>query len=551
MKRLNYYLGIVVLLIITIVSCRNEIFTEKTEQIDPNAILFKSNVVSLSQSKHRNKLLPEISATKKKLSNAKYKTSNGKIINFGDISLDTDHVVYIENGQNYHNYIFKITRENGTENLPLENILFTPLPDGSYKEFLISYNITQQERQALEQGIWRVPKERITINEIKKGTYSNTIFQKTSSETCNWVAVDTYTFCSANVHFHGEGYPDCTAEIKSQLVTTFVLKCESVDDGSSTSGGGTSSGGTWEGGTGDTDGTQDGGTDGSGGGTSPCSGTGIYTQPQDPSYSTGDCEDGVPLLPNLGIGSPHAAPTPCDKTNSSINKANNLLKNPQVQTNVDAVLKAKTQSSLEYAKKIGKNSDGTYSFSQLVEGTKDMTTLTNVSLPSGDYVGDGHSHAGGNGDPSAGDFYGMLEQLVNNSYFETRFVYGDYFGTPEVYALVLNDRKQALDFLTNYPRASNYDTSSRSFLRNSIVGDDFWEANDLHHSGTALDSSGENYVSPAIGMAYILEKYNVGISLAKADANGNLKKINASLEEIEVPFSGGARKKGVKITKCP
>ena len=65
MKRLNYYLGIVVLLIITIVSCRNEIFTEKTEQIDPNAILFKSNVVSLSQSKHRNKLLPEISATKK------------------------------------------------------------------------------------------------------------------------------------------------------------------------------------------------------------------------------------------------------------------------------------------------------------------------------------------------------------------------------------------------------------------------------------------------------------------------------------------------------
>lgn len=326
MKRLNYYLGIVVLLIITIVSCRNEIFTEKTEQIDPNAILFKSNVVSLSQSKHRNKLLPEISATKKELSKAKYKTSNGKIINFGDISIDTDHVVYIENGQNYHNYIFKITRENGTENLPLENILFTPLPDGSYKEFLISYNITQQERQALEQGIWRVPKERITINEIKKGTYSNTIFQKTSSETCNWVAVDTYTFCSGNVHFHGEGYPDCPAEIKSQLVTTFVLKCESVDDGSSTSGGGTSSGGTWEGGTGDTDGTQDGGTDGSGGGTSPCSGTGIYTQPQDPSYSTGDCEDGVPLLPNLGIGSPHATPTPCEKLSDLMNPTKSNVK---------------------------------------------------------------------------------------------------------------------------------------------------------------------------------------------------------------------------------
>lgn len=270
------------------------------------------------------------------------------------------------------------------------------------------------------------------------------------------------------------------------------------------------------------------------------------------------CEEEAPGDFNVGGGESGGGSgtsqttDPCEKAKSSISKANTMLNHSQVHSNVDVVLKGKTQSPLEYAKKIGKNTDGTYSFSQLIEGEKNKTDITNVALPSGsNYVADGHSHAGGNGDPSAGDFYGMLEQLVNNSYFETRFVYGDYFGTPEVYALVLNDRAQALEFLANYPKANNYDTRSHSFLRNSILGDAFWEANELHGAGTSVNSSGENYVSPAIGMAYILEKYNVGISLAKADANGNLKKINASIEEIEVPHSGGARKRGVKITKCP
>lgn len=244
--------------------------------------------------------------------------------------------------------------------------------------------------------------------------------------------------------------------------------------------------------------------------------------------------------------------TPCEKYKSSISTANTLLKNNQVQSNIDAVLKDKSKEPLEYAKKIGRNTDGTYSFSKLVVGTKDMTIITDVALPSGKYVADGHSHAGGFGDPSAGDFYGMLEQLVNNPNFETRLVYGDYFGTPEVYALVLNDRALALDFLAKYPKAENYNTQSHSFLRNSILGSEFFKVSHKYDEGTYINGSDEYYVSPAIGMAYILEKYNVGISIAKADADGNLKKINATLEEIVVPLTNGTvKKEGVKVSKCP
>ncbi|MEZ7508005.1 hypothetical protein QO190_02315 [Cloacibacterium sp. Arc13] len=530
MKRLNYYLGIVVLLIITIVSCRNEIFTEKTEQIDPNAILFKSNVVSLSQSKHRNKLLPEISATKKKLSNAKYKTSNGKIINFGDISLDTDHVVYIENGQNYHNYIFKITRENGTENLPLENILFTPLPDGSYKEFLISYNITQQERQALEQGIWRVPKERITINEIKKGTYSNTIFQKTSSETCNWVAVDTYTFCSANVHFHGEGYPDCTAEIKSQLVTTFVLKCESVDDGSSTSGGGTSSGGTWEGGTGDTDGTQDGGTDGSGGGTSPCSGTGIYTQPQDPSYSTGDCEDGVPLLPNLGIGSPHATPTPCEKIVTENTKLKSITDKELFISNKNTITANINTDTNEKSFSYGVDSNNVFKTTPIKESTTGNSVGIDVTYTGLTVQGGTHTHYKNlYASFSIRDFYLFKNSNASNSNFKNYFAFG---ADGHTYALSITDEEKFNNFLTNYPLSTFYDATNDEWNANENIGQDYKLAYKQFMNDGKTDDEAD-----ALAQALVLNKYGAGMSISRQESDGTFKGL--FINETKVPMNVG------------
>lgn len=52
-------------------------------------------------------------------------------------------------------------------------------------------------------------------------------------------------------------------------------------------------------------------------------------------------------------------------------------------------------------------------------------------------------------------------------------------------------------------------------------------------------------------MAYILDKYNIGISIAKTDANGELKKINTEVVQITIPYSGGAVKEGVKVSKCP
>ena len=53
---------------------------------------------------------------------------------------------------------------------------------------------------------------------------------------------------------------------------------------------------------------------------------------------------------------------------------------------MDAVLKTKVQAPIEYGIKIGRNSDGTFSHSNLVEGTATSTPLHNATLPSGIYI---------------------------------------------------------------------------------------------------------------------------------------------------------------------
>ncbi len=52
-----------------------------------------------------------------------------------------------ENGVNFHTYTFNIKRANAPETAPLENLLLIHETDGSYKEFLVTYNLTTQERE--------------------------------------------------------------------------------------------------------------------------------------------------------------------------------------------------------------------------------------------------------------------------------------------------------------------------------------------------------------------------------------------------------------------
>lgn len=217
---------------------------------------------------------------------------------------------------------------------------------------------------------------------------------------------------------------------------------------------------------------------------------------------------------------------------------------------MDAELKSKRNALNEFAVSVGYNTNGSYSVTPPKEGSANSGTVPPVL--SGSYVADGHTHPDGHyGTPSGGDFYNFILRFPNNPYLKSRFVYGSYFGDAEVYALVVYNKTVAQAFVNAYPQNGNYDETTHMFIENSTVGIEYKKAIDYANIGTYQNNSGEDYSSSAMAMAYVLDKFNTGISLAKVDADGNLKRMNVSIESIAVSGGNGIPKTGLKITKCP
>ncbi len=252
-----------------------------------------------------------------------------------------------------------------------------------------------------------------------------------------------------------------------------------------------------------------------------------------------------------GSGQAPPARNPCKEAESSMSDANTILKNGEVQQKMDLALKGKIQASNEWTVAIGEKPNGDFEVTEAVEQSADKGTIPSSQLKN-TYIGDGHSHSGSRGNPSGGDLYSMITSLNDSPNLKYRFVYGNSDeGTAEVYALVISDASLAKEFLKQFSKDQNYDTQNRSFKDETTLGVAFNKANDYYLAGTSDNSSGENYDSRAVAMAYILDKFHAGISVAKADANGNLKKINTEISEITIPYSGGKVKEGVKVSKCP
>lgn len=132
-------------------SCRTDHFHENETLNNTSKFQLTSKRISLNEAKHKSFLLHELEKAEKAFKNSK---TNGRVIGYGNgVSIDTDDVIYIENGPNYHTYTFHIKRENAPADAPLENLLLVPRPHGKYNEFLIAYNLTETEREKLQAGL--------------------------------------------------------------------------------------------------------------------------------------------------------------------------------------------------------------------------------------------------------------------------------------------------------------------------------------------------------------------------------------------------------------
>ncbi|MDH6252197.1 hypothetical protein M2347_001924 [Chryseobacterium sp. H1D6B] len=188
-----------------------------------------------------------------------------------------------------------------------------------------------------------------------------------------------------------------------------------------------------------------------------------------------------------GGGNPETPETPenpCEKAQPSMADANAAFKNTNVKTRMDAVLKGKISAQNEWAVAIGqKPNNAGFEITAPVEQNSTSGTIPSSQLTN-PYVGDGHSHAGNRGNPSGGDLYFMIKSLTGSPSLKYRFVYGNSdAGTPEVYALVVNDAALAQQFLSQYPESENYDSQNHSIKRISSLGIEFYKAVAYYSSG--------------------------------------------------------------------
>lgn len=292
---------------IFIYACRTDHLPEnETSYNNSSKFQLTSKRISLNESKHKEKLITELDKAETNFKAISKTNVNGRIIDYGNgLSIDTDNAIYIENGPNYHTYTFNIKRENAPADAPIENLVLSPLTDGTYRELLFSYHLTLQEKQIFMNGGFVDTKNKVTVTNLEKGTFnSGGELARSQSQSCTIEINYYYTTCSAHEHSNGEQFPKCRTEQVSELV--FVIREVCTPN-------------------------QGGGEGGSP--TPPCIGSGPLTGPQAPTsgigYDSGDgCGGGIPTMPNPGGGYSPPSKDPCQKTKA-------LLADPAVKSKID------------------------------------------------------------------------------------------------------------------------------------------------------------------------------------------------------------------------
>ncbi|TDE06661.1 hypothetical protein [Flavobacterium hiemivividum] len=202
-----------------------------------------------------------------------------------------------------------------------------------------------------------------------------------------------------------------------------------------------------------------------------------------------------------GTGTNATASDPCTtaKAATSISQDSNYL-------SAKASIITASADGLEHSITLGKDADGKITQAPMNNGTSQYLVATNTSW-TGAFAAL-HNHP--NNTPlSAGDIYASVKLNVKSSNFTTTFVLTD----GEVYGIVVTDFAAAQAFVAAYPadQLPGYSPEFPDFIYNQLQ--------DLvTPMGSSIDGKTE-------AIAFVLDKYNAGITLLKRDSDGEFKPI--------------------------
>jgi hypothetical protein len=489
---------------LSLYSCRQEdLLTDHGDSISKTITIQQLLKADLTKIPH---LQNEITQLENRL--AVKSSPNGKIYTDTDegFSIDTEKVLYIEDLKGNKTYTFKIIRTENTAGT-LENLVLRDIGNSEFEAFIATYdNVAVQNYKNLSLEELKI---HATMIPIGKRDVSE-IFGKANANLCQITTMSNVyqvyvpgTLCNSSDHHNYSQLADCTADVKpTSGYYTFATEYTTYDSCTGSTGSGTINTGPY------------GGYNGGGG------------------------------LPDLD--------DPCAKAKPMIDKVNNVLQSPVGQQKIQQVLENKANDNIEWGVAIGQNTTTQeYEVTDPVYGTASSVSPPFNQLLNSIAVGSAHSHAGTPGSPSGGDMFSLLERMVSsNNAIKFNLVYGISNGNNETYALVVTDPILAAQFLTDFPRSANYDTVTHTIKEKTKLGRELNKARDIsnyYYPNGII--SGEYYNKNVIAMAYMLEHFSSGISLAKVNTNGSLQKIIVSLEKFV--NSSGIIDEKVTIKKCP
>ncbi|MCY0978966.1 hypothetical protein PGH12_09175 [Chryseobacterium wangxinyae] len=474
-------------------ACRQDIPEQETYN-NSGAFQLTSKRISLNEAKHKANLVSKIKQVETNLYNDSKNNLQGKTVNFGNgISIDTDDVIYLEKGPDFHSYTFRIDHENAPANAPIENLVISSRPDGTWKEVLVTYYLTPLERQNLLSGGTVDFTGKVTHEILQNGTYSSAIMQQDVMN-CHMEISTYYTRCGdTDDHHHGEltgTAGPCRSETPSVLVVSLVKKCTvalPADTGL--------------------------GENGEGGGSGP---GGLGSNPPDETTT-------APNLPPKG--------SPCQKAINNNVHSKELLADVKIAAAQTQLTSSLATDTNEKSFSFGKDAIGDYDTTPINTSTAGNQVGVQANNPNLAIEGGGHTHTIDLYNCfSSGDIYSLQGANAINSNFKTFFVFAN---GGVVYALTITDPVKYANFVANNPAGTHLDITTSYWKPTSPIYAESENIKDIFaKQGLSDDDAYANAV------AFVLNKYDMGATVSQKDAAGNFNSIFIKENIINVNIGG-------------
>ena len=377
------------------------------------------------------------------------------------IEIETEYARYLEHlDGSYHSYTFYVT--NTPSGMGFENILISLQEDGTYKEFLVHYNLTDDEVYAMNNDTYIVDMEgKVSVAELENSNFSSTAFSRIyyedgcyheSTFVANTCCEDLHEFGDMSCSFITQGNNACIAQPGGSYQTS-IIYCPP--------GGG--------GGGGESNPNDPPSEPGDGGSNPPNESAPLPCNPRDPL-----------CLEDDGFGDPEEN-DPCDELSK-------LLDTEQINL-TPAIIEL--QGYLDMAPEFGKqlkNENGNFDTPEIPP-----TPNSKITVVSGEfYYGSIHTHSS-HGIPmfSWADVFSLLKFYDNSTSYNRNLttiilVCKNNQNQNLVYALKINDRdtfaEKIINEVTTIPDVTNMDMEAIQQYLDGILAAYYMSNIDKEHA---------------------------------------------------------------------